>query len=153
MNEITVRTASMEDLTTLLRFEQGVIHAERPFDVTIKEGEIRYYDIPELIHAENVELVVAESDSEVIGCGYARIEKSQPYLKHERHAYIGFIFVEPDHRGKGVSERIMDALRRWSLQQNVNEMRLEVYTDNVRAIRAYEKAGFKKHMLEMRMGI
>ena len=43
-----IRIATLKDLTVLLRFEQGVIEAERPFDPTIKECEIPYYDISEL---------------------------------------------------------------------------------------------------------
>lgn len=40
-----VRIATLKDLPTLLAFEQGVIEAERPFDPTIKAGNINYYDI------------------------------------------------------------------------------------------------------------
>jgi GNAT superfamily N-acetyltransferase len=153
MNEIVIRPASLSDRETLLRFEQGVITAERPFDSTLKPGQISYYDLEELITAAHSELLLAELDSRPIGCGYARIETAKPYLNHERYSYVGFIYVEPDHRGKGVSAKIIEALKRWSLAQNVNEMRLEVYHDNVAAIRAYEKVGFSKHMLEMRIGI
>ena len=35
-----VRKATLDDLPTLLLFEQGVIEAERPFDPTIKSGDI-----------------------------------------------------------------------------------------------------------------
>ncbi len=145
-----IRKALLNDLDTLLRFEQGVISAERPFDPTLKEGNVRYYDIEALIAAPHVEMLVAELDSELIGCGYARIETSEPYLQHSQHAYVGFMYVEPKHRGKGVGGKILDALKEWSRSQNVTEMRLEVYDDNLAAIRAYEKAGFSRHMLEMR---
>lgn len=150
MDETIIRKASLNDLETLLRFEQGVISAERPFNPRLKNGDIHYYDIKELITASHIELVVAELDSEIIGCGYARIENSKAYLKHKRHAYLGFIYVDPDHRGRKVSKKIIDALKLWSLAQDITEMRLEVYSDNLAAIRAYEKAGFVKHMLEMR---
>ena len=39
------REATLKDLHTLLEFEQGIIAAERPFDGTLKEGEIHYYDL------------------------------------------------------------------------------------------------------------
>lgn len=145
-----IRQASLDDLDTLLRFEQGVISAERPFDPTLKEGHIRYYDLGGLIAAPHVELLVVELDSALIGCGYARIETSEPYLQHALHAYVGFMYVEPEHRGKGVGGKILDALKEWSRSQDVTEMRLEVYDENLPAIRAYEKAGFSRHMLEMR---
>src|SRR5688572_23884922 len=75
MEQIIVRTAGSTDLETLLQFEQAMIVAERPFDETIRLGEgVRYYDLGGLIAAPNVEIVVAEHDSQIIGCGYARIE-------------------------------------------------------------------------------
>lgn len=149
--EITIRQACPDDLPTLLRFEQGVISAERPFDPTLKDGYIRYYDIEGLIAAPHVELLVADLDSEMIGCGYARIEDSKPYLRHPQHAYVGFMYVEPEHRGKGVGGKILDALKEWSRSRNITEMVLEVYDENLPAIRAYEKAGFSRHVLEMRV--
>jgi GNAT superfamily N-acetyltransferase len=153
MNPITVRKADLDDLETLLRFEQGVIAAERPFDKTLGTGDIHYYDINEMITSPDFEIVVAESENKIIGSGYARIVNSKPYLKHEKNIYLGFMYVDPVHRGKGVNQKILDALKKWSISQGITEMRLDVYYDNLPAIKAYEKAGFKKHMIEMRMGL
>jgi len=150
---ILVRKATLYDMETLLRFEQGVIKAERPFDITLKPGTIHYYDIEEMIKASHIELVVAELNGKIVGSGYARLEEAKPYLRHARHAYLGFMYVDPDYRGRGVNQKIIEALRTWSLSQNVSEMRLDVYFKNDNAIRAYEKAGFTKHMVEMRMDI
>ena len=43
------RKATLDDLPVLLRFEQGIIEAERPMDPTLKESHITYYDISLLI--------------------------------------------------------------------------------------------------------
>lgn len=153
MNQITIRKATFDDLATLFLFEQGVIEAERPFDSTLKNDEIHYYDIEGMIRASHIELLVAESEGEVIGSGYARIENAKPYLKHGRHAYLGFMYVAPAHRGKGVNKKIMDGLKDWVRSQNITELRLDVYHDNISAIKAYEKIGFTKHMIEMRLGL
>lgn len=148
-----IRKATLNDLEKLLRFEQGVIKAERPFDVTLKPDPIHYYDIEEMIRASHIELVVAELNGKIVGSGYARLEDAKPYLQHAKHAYLGFMYVDPDYRGKGINQNIIEALKTWSASQNVTEMRLDVYFNNDSAIRAYEKAGFTKHMVEMRMDI
>lgn len=154
MDQITVRQAGFADMETLLRFEQGVITAERPFDCTIKPHPVHYYDLPDLINADHIELVVAELNGELIGCGYARIEPARLFLRHAEHAYLGFMYVEPAHRGKGVNTKIIAALKNWALLRNIREMVLDVYVDNVSAVKAYEKAGFSsRHMLQMRMGL
>ncbi len=150
MDQILIRPATFEDLPTLLRFEQGVIEAERPYDRTLKREPTHYYDLEEMITAPHIELVVAEIEHEVIGSGYARMESSKPYLQHTQHAYLGFMFVEPKHRGQGVNRKIIDALQAWADTQKVTELRLEVYVDNISAIKAYEKLGFTKIIVEMR---
>lgn len=148
-----IRNARLEDLSTLLEYEQGVITSERPFDPTLKNELIHYYDIEKMILADHIAVMVAETDSKIIASGYARIEKAEEYLKHDKYAYLGFMFVHPDYRGKGVNAMIVEALKEWVRSRGLTEMRLEVYNNNEPAIRAYEKIGFVKHMIEMRCSV
>ena len=151
MKNIIVRAAQKDEIVTLLTFEQGIVTAERPFDSTLKEGEIHYYDLIHLIESPEAEVVVAEIDGELVGSGYALIKEAKPYLKHAHYAYLGFMYVKPQYRGQGVNKAILEALKQWSVSQNIREIRLEVYEDNTVAKKAYEKAGFKGNLLEMRM--
>jgi len=153
MNKINIRKARLEDLNILLEFEQGIITAERPFDPTLKEEKINYYDIEKMITAPHIEVLIAEIDSEIVGSGYARIETAKPYLNHDNYAYLGFMYTDPKHRGKGINANIIDALKGWCQSQDITELRLDVYNDNPSAIRAYEKVGFKKHLVNMRVGL
>jgi GNAT superfamily N-acetyltransferase len=153
MHTINIRKATLKDLEKLLEFEQGIITAERPFDPTLKEGKISYYNIEKMISATDVEVVVAVLNEQIVGSGYARIEDAKPYLNHKLYAYLGFMYTDPDHRGKGVNAQIIETLTNWVRSQNVFEMRLDVYNDNPSAIRAYEKVGFKKHLINMRIGL
>lgn len=153
MEDIQVRRARLTDLETLLQFEQGVINAERPFDETLKEEHFNYYDLKAMIESPTVEVVAAEIDSEIVGSGYARIEDAKPYNRHTQHAYLGFMFVSPQHRGKGVNGKIIEALKSWVMSKGITEMRLDVYYQNESAIKAYEKMGFQKLLVNMRMGL
>ncbi len=139
------------DLPVLLTFEQAIIASERPFDETIRVGDdVHYYDLESLISSSDSEVVVAELRSEMIGSGYARIETSDLYLKHREHSYLGFMYVVPEHRGKGINKKIITALESWSLSKGVTEMQLEVYAENAAALRAYEKSGYRGLILQMR---
>jgi GNAT superfamily N-acetyltransferase len=153
INRIIIREAVESDLEQLYIFEQGVIAAERPFDPTLKPGSINYYDLRRLMSSNDSQLVVAEVDGKLIASGYARIEKSEAYLQHEYYAYLGFMFVVEEYRGRGINKRIVAELQKWALSKNINELRLEVYYPNSAAIRAYEKIGFSKHMIEMRIKV
>ena len=148
-----VRQATLEDVPILLEFEQGLIKAERPMDPTIKDGKISYYDVSEFIKNEDSTLYVVELDNEIVASGYAKIKPDRHYLKHDKQGYLGFMFVPEKHRGKGYNKLIMDALITWCKGRNVFEIRLDVYDVNYPAIKAYEKAGFEKHLITMRLNI
>ncbi len=153
MEIINIRPANTDDLAILYEFEQGVIAAERPFDPTLKQGPIHYYDLPGMIHSEEVQLLVAEVDGIIVGSGYARIEQAKIFYRHPRYAYLGFMYVRPEYRGRGINKKIIEALQNWSLSKNIHELRLEVYYDNLPAISAYKKIGFTNHIMEMRLGL
>lgn len=148
--QITIREARMDELPILKAFEQGIILAERPFDSTLKEDPISYYDLSEFITSETATVVVAEADGILVGSGFADIRKAKDYYKHKTYAHLGFMYVSPEYRGKGINSKIMNALIAWSQEQGVNEIRLTVYPDNTSAIQAYEKVGFKAQLIEMR---
>ena len=153
MTQPTFRSATLADMPTLLQFEQGIVKAERPFDPTLKSGPISYYDLGLLINSDEAEVIVAISGDELIGSGYVKIEKSKPYLTHEFHGYIGFMFVKPEHRGKGISQGLTEQLIAWAKAKGLKELKLEVYDENKSAVRAYQKAGFAKSLVAMRLGI
>ena len=153
MEKIKYRKARLEDLPVLYEFEQQIIVTERPFDPTLKPGHINYYDLKAKILEKTSEVIVGMSGDEVISSGYASIKTPEPYLDFDRYAYMGFMYVRAEYRGKGVIRRLIVKLEEWALSQNINEVRLEVYDDNAAALRAYEKAGFKRHMVEMRRRI
>ncbi|HMB64079.1 MAG TPA: GNAT family N-acetyltransferase [Eudoraea sp.] len=153
MDNLIIREATLQDLPVLLDFEQALILAERPFDKTIKEDPVSYYDIREYILSADVVVVVAEHRGKVVSSGYVHAKKARPYLDHGTYAYMGFMYTLPEFRGKGINKKIVSHLKTWALENGLNEVRLTVYHDNLPAIRAYEKAGFETHITEMRMRI
>ncbi len=149
--EIEIRQARMSDIPQLEAMEQGLIREERPFDPTIREDPVRYYNLPQLIEDPKSMLLVAESGGRLLSCGYASPRIPRHYLDHEVYAYLGFMFTLPEFRGMGLNGAIIEKLREWSRGQGLREFRLTVYTDNTPALKAYEKAGFAPHILEMRL--
>ncbi len=153
MENIIIRSAKEEDLPILYDFEQGIIDWERPFDPTLKEEHIHYYDLRAMIQSSDTEVAVAEIDNEIVGSAYIAIRNAKPYLTHDKYGYLGFMFVAPEHRGKGINKEIIEHLSSWAKTKQIFELRLDVYDGNDSAISAYEKAGFTKHLINMRLDI
>jgi GNAT superfamily N-acetyltransferase len=152
MNDsIELRSAVKSDVPALRAFEREIIRAERPFDPTLGDDPIHYYDLAGMVLSDAVHVLIACDNGSPVGCGFARIEAAKQYLRHRLQGYLGLMYVVPAHRGRGVNGRIVQSLMSWCRSRGVSELRLDVYAGNVAAIRAYEKAGFAKHLIEMRL--
>ena len=157
MKNVTFRRALITDKDALLGLEQSVIEAERPFNSTIKppgfNKEATYYDLDNLLTDDASHLLVAELQGLIIATGYAQIRTSKASLIHSKHAYLGFMYVAPEHRGLGINKMIIERLIKWSKTQTVTDVYLDVYNDNEAAIKAYEKVGFVKSLVEMKINL
>ena len=151
MEELSLREASLEDKAVLLEFEQKVLEAERPFNPAIRPHGAFYYDLHDLLTSTESYLLVAEVNGTVVGSGYAQLRSSKQSLTHDVHSYLGFMYVAPEHRGRGINQKIIMELIQWSKDQGISDCYLDVYSDNKAAIRAYEKVGFESSMIEMKL--
>jgi len=148
--KINIREATLDDLNILLDFEQQLINVERPMDISLKQHQkINYYDISEFIRSANAEVFVAIVDNEIVGSGYGLIKQNKNYFNKKEHGYVGFMFVKDDYRGKGISKLVLNSIFDWFKTKNISEVRLTVYEENINAIKAYEKVGFEKNLIEM----
>ena len=146
-----IRKATINDREQLRLLEQRVVDAERPFNSSIKSGSPIYYDLDDLLVNDNAYLLVIEVENRIIATGYSQIRPSKHSLRHNTHAYLGFMYVCPKFRGKGLNKALTDKLICWSRNKGINAVYLDVYSDNRSAIRAYEKLGFEPSLLEMKL--
>ena len=65
-SDVTIRSAVLNDLPILLDFEQAIINYERPFDPTLKDKKINYYDLKGMILTKAVEVLVAIHNNKII---------------------------------------------------------------------------------------
>ena len=151
MSNLIIRVAVQADLPILKEFEQGIITTERPFNDSLKSEPICYYDISALIDGDSSSVMVAEDNGVIVGSGYVRIRESKAHLKHDFHAYLGFMYVASTHRGQGINQLVIQALISWGKTQGMQEFYLEAYADNNSALKAYEKLGFKASLIEMKL--
>jgi GNAT superfamily N-acetyltransferase len=149
LSKIVVRKAKLDELPVLYEFEQAIIEAERPYGDSIKENT-NYYDIREMILSDKIMVCVATDGDVIVSSGYAKIVPSKLYHTHDQYVYCGFMYTIPEYRGLGVNQMVIEFLKKWTLENGLNEMRLNVYLDNLSAINAYRKAGFTHNILEMR---
>jgi ribosomal protein S18 acetylase RimI-like enzyme len=59
-----------------------------------------------------------------------------------RYCQIGSICVSADHRGLGIGSALMHEIESWAQQKQAQDLRLQVWKFNERAVRLYEELGF-----------
>jgi ribosomal-protein-alanine N-acetyltransferase len=69
--------------------------------------------------------------------------KYEPVNAVEGYAIMGILIGAPEYRGRGVAAEVLAASARWLRDhRQIREIVLGVSTDNERAIRSYQSAGF-----------
>ncbi len=144
--EITITQATPDDAAEILDFLK-IVGGETdnltfgtegvPFTV---EEEIRY--IESLADSDNSVLFIAKKDGEIIGDASLNCSTAAR-LKH--HGELG-ICVKKSEWGSGVGSKLMEAVIDFAKNKaKVEIITLNVRSDNIRAIKLYEKFGFEKY--------
>ena len=148
-----LREATLDDLSSLLEFEKRLIEYEREFTPNLKKSDFNYYNLKSYIKDPEISVVVAEEKNKLIASGYALIRENKIYKIPDKLIFLGFMYVIPEYRGKGINKKVLDYLIAWGKNKGLNEFQLTVYAQNESAINAYRKSGFSFETITMRLNV
>jgi RimJ/RimL family protein N-acetyltransferase len=143
MDEIKIRHATLEDIASFrdLRLEALRNHPTA-FGQDYNEIVLRpqtYWETTLTINSEEQALFFAEQNRQLIGMTGISRRMSKKSL---HSAGIWGVYVKPEWRGYHISESLIQPCLGWAKQQNVVIVKLAVVTNNLSAIRCYERCGF-----------
>jgi ribosomal protein S18 acetylase RimI-like enzyme len=75
--------------------------------------------------------------------GWVQIDKAFDYLTGDEIGWINDIYVKMSYRGKGYSKLLMEEALKEFRKNGYSDVRLNVYSHNEKALKLYEKMGFK----------
>ena len=81
---------------------------------------------------------------------FSQIRKNVKWAVHKELGYIGLMFVEEAYRGQGIAGLMIQDLVNWANKKNVEHIIIQVYEENVNAVNAYRKSGFKDFLMVMK---
>jgi ribosomal protein S18 acetylase RimI-like enzyme len=93
---------------------------------------------------------IAEEKGVIAGYSGGEIEKTPGFIRHKRRGHLFNLYVKPEYRRKGIAKKLIKAVLDWFKENEVVDIRLLVYTHNVRAHSIYRKLGFEDYMIEMK---
>ncbi len=133
-----IRRETEQDVDAVLDVLEAVaaegrwIAAEVPFDRAGRGERIR----DDLRHPDTFAAFVAEDDGIVVGSIGLRLA---PYGVVE----LGMALLDR-YRGRGIGTRLMERGVAWAREAGAHKIALEVWPHNERAIRLYQKVGFRE---------
>ena len=141
--EIKIREIEVEDYKELLDFMKKV-KGETNFLLGYPdEMKLSYEDEKEHIKkvksSETSNHFVAIKGDKIIGCTSFNGNIARK-MKH--YGTIG-ISVLKEYWGRGIATALLEKLISWSKEKGIKKINLDVFENNERAIKLYEKFGFK----------
>jgi ribosomal protein S18 acetylase RimI-like enzyme len=94
-------------------------------------------------------LLVAEDGGVVVGYAYGHVEGFDYMSLRGPAGIIEDIIVDPAHRGRGIGAALLDAITEAFESRGAPQVVLSTAVQNESAQRLFERAGFRRTMIEM----
>jgi len=98
---------------------------------------------------QKIVILVAERDGEVIGYTYAGVEGTDYMALRGPAGVLYDIVVDPAHRGRGFGRMLLDATLAALKVRSAPRVVLSTAERNAPAQRLFDRAGFRRTMIEM----
>src|SRR2546423_3459544 len=152
---VSVRRAAPADVTTIGRLGALLVRTHHDFDpqrfmaATPRTEQAYGSFLGTQLEEPNIVVLVAERDGEVIGYTYAGVEGSD-YMSLRGPAGVLYdVVVDPAHRRHGVGRMLLDATMEALKSHGAPRVVLSTAEQNTAAQRLFDRAGFRRTMIEM----
>jgi len=134
-----IRRAHLADLKTLVDF--ALSEAKEAEGINLNREQARK-GIQAALEDESVAIywVLRGSRDEI--AGNISVVKEWSNWNAGYYWWIQSLYIKPEHRGRGLLEALIQAVKESARQNKALDLRLYVHKKNARAIRAYQKSGF-----------
>ena len=115
---------------------------------SVENAEVWTSYLLKRVEQGRVEALIARKNGEPVGF----INWSYPtswFQTSTREAHIEDLYVKPAYRRRGLGTRLMEEAMKRIREKGVGNVEVSVLSDNVKAVRFYEKFGLKVHRYGM----
>ena len=152
---VTIRPANAADAGAMGRLGAELVRTHHEFDaarfIAATPQTERGYGSYLGSQLENPDIVifVAEDDGDVLGYTFAGVEGYDYMSLRGPAGVLHDIVVDPAHRGRGVGRALLDATLAELQRRGAPRVVLSTAERNEAAQRLFERAGFRRTMIEM----
>jgi len=148
---VKIRKATLKDINQITKLgleEERYFQKRGEFIYSLKNKECHKKVARENINKRKKLLLVAEENKRLVGYLYGAVWET-PKMKMQRKGILNEIFLTQKYRGKGIANKLKDVFLKWLKGKKVEYVLLYVEKNNKKAIKVYNKWGFKSHYIEM----
>ena len=145
---VTVRQAQIADGVNLYSAWQTLREYNSSLDTRIRLATVSERDfvasLEQTTKRASSSAFVAERDDHLIGFGTCALETNAPDRLPERHATIGYLYVDPTARRSGVGRLLFQAILLWAkTQDGVSHVEMPVLESDGAAVAFWSSLGFQ----------
>ncbi|MFL5528161.1 MAG: GNAT family N-acetyltransferase [Gemmatimonadaceae bacterium] len=154
-DRVRIRPATQADVKTIGRLGALLVRAHHEFDpqrfIAASPRTAQGYGsfVGSQIDEPDIVILVAELGGEIIGYTYAGMEGYDYMSLRGPAGVLHDIVVDPSHREHGVGRMLLDATLEALKVRGAPRVVLSTAERNVPAQRLFERAGFRRTMIEM----
>jgi ribosomal protein S18 acetylase RimI-like enzyme len=155
VRDISIRAASAADVGAIGRLGAALVRMHHELDekrfleatAQTEHGYAAY--VRSQLANRDVVVLVAERAGEVLGYTFAGVEGVDYMSLRGPAGVLHDIVVDPDHRGLGIGQALLDATVHALAERGVPRVVLSTAERNEAAQRLFARAGFRRTMIEM----
>lgn len=148
---VVVRPASAKDGPALYRAWNALRQHYATLDRRIRPAPVAeahfLADLAEMLARGTSAAFVAEVDRRLVGFLSGGLEESQPDRLPERHATVGYLYVDPGFRRRGVGRKLFEAMVAWAgRHEGVTHVEMPVLDADIEAALFWQALGFQPYI-------
>ncbi len=156
MKKPEIRRATSQDipaLQALLQLEEDYHKNLYPEYFRESSLSVPAEELEKEIAQTNCSYLVALEKQEIIGFIHAkkRVFSEEPQFKKIEYILIEDCAVREEYRKQGVAKALLQAVRDWAAEHEINRIQLQVWGKNDPAIQVYKNIGFQDLLVRMEL--
>ena len=151
-----IRKATLEDVPVLAKLGVMLAKEHRKLSKRVKirgrEKRLLSEYKKEIENPKNA-IFVAIKDNKIVGYIECFVDDSFIEFYNYPRGFIGELYVLKLYRRKSIGKKLLNRALKWFKSKKLKEVRLEVFAENISAIKLYKKKTFeiKKYVMDKKI--
>lgn len=147
---LNIRLATLDDKDFIVSLTPRLVEFTPP--VWREATQLIAQDIAVLVDALDNPLpdsaIYVAEDSDGRSVGFVHLRTVVDYYTQQKHGHVADLVVSPTSAGQGIGQALMRQAEEWARRQQYTWLTLNVFAQNRRAIKLYERIGYGPDILK-----